>query len=85
MRPAERSSPGSFEVTAFALCPSECETLTAPSKSEVCFPQSRAVHALKSCWPSKPSALGASPPKAGSPGWEPDMGLRTLTPVEEYT
>ena len=85
MRPADRSSPGSFEVTAFALCPNECETLNAPSKSEVCFPQSRAVHALKSCWPSKPSALGASLPKPGSPGWEPDMGLRTLTPVEEHT
>ena len=34
-RPAGRSDPGSFEVTAFALGPSVHETLCVPSKSGV--------------------------------------------------
>ena len=36
---------------------------------------------LKSCWPSKPDALGALPPDARLLALEPDVGLRTLIPV----
>ena len=34
-RPAGRSGPGSYEATAFALSPTACKTLCAPSKSRV--------------------------------------------------
>ena len=39
---------------------------------------------MKPHWPLKPNALGAHLPGARPPGCgEPDMGLRTLTPVGE--
>ena len=34
-RPAGRSSPGSYQITAFALGPSACEILCVPLQSEV--------------------------------------------------
>ena len=37
-RPAGKSGPGSYEVTAFALGPSVRETLCVSPKSGVCFP-----------------------------------------------
>ena len=83
-RPAGRSAPGSYEVTAFSLGPSVHETLCAPSKSGVfVFPSPMEF------LPSSPAGLQSqmlwglllpmSDPQAG----EPDMGLRTLTPVGE--
>ena len=45
------------------------------------FPQSCQSPAVKSHWPSKSDSLGILPPVARPPGWEPDLGLRTFTPV----
>ena len=83
-RPAGRSGPGSYQSIAFALHPGEWEILCTPFKSEV------------SISPSPVGLLRLSPaglqsqmlwgliflvldPQVG----EPDVGLRTLTPVRE--
>ena len=67
-RPAGRCSPGSYQITAFALGPSAHEILCVLLKSEVCI---------------SPSFLGLvflmPDPWAG----EPDVGLRTVSPVGE--
>ena len=84
LRPVGRPGPGSYQITAFVLGPGACEILCAPFKNEV------------SISPSPVGLLQLSPagfqsqmlwgfiflvldPWAG----EPDMGLRTLTPVRE--
>ena len=82
-RPAGRSGPGFYEVTAFSLGPGIRETLCAPTRSGVCFSQSCGVPVIKSHWPSKPNALEAPPPMPDPQTVEPDVGLRTLTPVGE--
>ena len=84
LRPACRSHPVSYEVSAFSLRCSAYETLCVPSK--------RGKLLLPSVlWSSYDQALlafkvntlevhpfNASPPECGA-----EMGLRTLTPVEE--
>ena len=62
----------------FALGPSAYETLCAPSKSGVCFPQSCGAPALKPCWPSKPNALGLllPDPQLGSLMWGSELSLQ---------
>ena len=48
----------------------------------ICFPQSCEIPVTKLHWPSKPDSLGARP-VARPPAWQPDVGLRTFTPVGE--
>ena len=38
---------------------------------------------IKPHWASKAHVRGACLPSAGPPSWEPDVGLRPLTPVGE--
>ena len=38
---------------------------------------------IKPHWASKTHVLGGCLPNAGPPSWEPDVGLRPLTPVGE--
>ena len=47
------------------------------------FSQSHRILAINPHWPSKPDALGAPSLAIRPSGWEPDVGLRTLTPVRE--
>ena len=68
-RPACRSGPGSYEVTAFALGPGTHETLCVSSKSGLSFPQFCWALAIKPHWPSKLNTLGALPPDARPLGW----------------
>ena len=80
-RPAGRSGPSSYEVTAFAPGPGAHETLCAPSKSGV------------SVSPSPVELLQSSPAGLHSqmfwgllllmPDPQPDVGLRALIPVRE--
>ena len=49
----------------------------------LCFPQSCAAPALKPCRPSKLNALGLLLPMPDPRAEEPDVGLRTLSPVGE--
>ena len=83
-RPAGRSGPGSYQITAFALGPRVHEILCAPFKSEVSY------------FPSPVGLLQLSPAGFQSQMlWglillvldlqtgEPDVGLRTLTAVGE--
>ena len=83
-RPASRSSLGSCEVTAFALGPSTCETLCAPSKSGVSTSPSP-VELLQSSLPGLQSqmSLGLLPLMSDPQAGEPNVELRTLTPVGE--
>ena len=54
LRPACRSRPVSYEVSAFSLRCSAYETLCVPSKrGSFCFPQSCGVPMIKPSWPSK--------------------------------
>ena len=84
-RPTGRSGPGSYEVTAFSLALGAHMTLCAPSKSGV------------SVYSSPVELLCLSPTGLQSQmlwgllllmpdpwAWEPDMRLRTLTPVGDF-
>ena len=53
-RPAGRSGPGSYQITAFTFGPGTHETLCEPFKSEASISPSPAI---KPCWPSKTNAL----------------------------
>ena len=64
------------------LCPgSQSESLCEPSKSRICFPQSCGASALKPCLFQSQVLLGFLLPVPDLQAGEPDMGLRTLTPV----
>ena len=67
-RPAGRCSPGSHQITAFALDPSAHEILCVLLKSEACI---------------SPSFLGFVFLMPDPWAEEPDMGLRTVSPVGE--
>ena len=78
---AGRSGPGSYEVTFISLGPGAHKILCVPSKSgSLCFPQTCGIPVIKPCWPSKSDFLGLCLPLQG----DPDMGLRTFTPVGEF-
>ena len=83
-RPTGRSGPGSYEVAAFALGPGVHKTLCAPSKSGFSVSLS-SVELLLSTSSGLQShmlwgiLLLIPDPQDG----EPDVGLRTLTPVGE--
>ena len=62
-----------------SLGPSAHKTLCVPSKSGVSV--SSVAPALKPFWPSKLNALGLLLPVPGPQAEEPDVGLKTLTPV----
>ena len=80
-RPAGRSGPGSYEVTAFSLGPCEHKTLCAPSKSGV----SLSLSPVEPLWSSLQSQmlwgllLLMPDPHAG----ESEVGLSTLPSVGE--
>lgn len=77
-RPAGRSDPDSFEVTAFALDPRECEVLSASFKSGVSI-----LHSPLPLPKVSPTGfprqifLGACFPGAGPLGWGPQCGAWT--------
>ena len=74
-RSAGMSGPGSYGVTR-----SQCtQNPVCASKSGVSV--SSVAPALKPFWPSKLNALGLLLPVPGPQAEEPDVGLRTLTPV----
>ena len=67
-RPAGRCSPGSYQITAFALGPSVHEILCVLLKSEACMSPGflGLVFLMPDPWPG-----------------EPDTGLRAISPVGE--
>ena len=71
----------------FPLGPGAHETVCAPSRSRICFPQSCGVSPITPRWPSKLNAQGAPPPPDARPGalqlGEPDLGPGTFTFVGE--
>ena len=73
---------GSFQITASSLGLGPCEVLDMTFKC-LCFLQPSNSPIFYSCWPSKPEVLEACLPCAGCLGWEPYLGVRTLTPWEE--
>ena len=83
-RLAGRSGLGSCEVTAFALGPGTCKTLCASSKNGVSASPSP-VELLQSSPAGLQSQMlwGLLPLMPDPQAGEPDMGLRTLTPVGE--
>ena len=84
LRSASGSYPGSFQFTASVLGLGSCEILHEPFKGgNLCFLQPSNSPIFYSCWPSKPEVLEAFLPYAGCLGWEPYLGVRTLTPWEE--
>ena len=81
-RPAGRPDPGSYPVTAFALVPGTCEISCVPFKNEVSvFPSPVGLPKLSPSGLQSQMLWGLAflvqDPRAG----EPDVGLRTLTPV----
>ena len=65
-----RSGPGIYQITAFALGPSACESLCAPFKRNLYFPKSCRSPVIKPHWCSKLNALGACLPRC----WTPRLG-----------
>ena len=49
----------------------------------LCFPQSPGAPVHEPCWLSVPMLQGLLLPMPDPQGWEPDMGLRPLTPGGE--
>lgn len=80
-RPPSRSGSGFYGVTA--LGPNTCKTLNVLSKSRVCFPQSCGAPALKPHWPQSQMLWELLLLMPDPQVEEPDLGLRTLTPVGE--
>ena len=82
-RPTGRSNPDFYAVFAFILGPGTCETFCVPTKSGV-FASPSPVELLQSSPTSHWSQmLWRDSPRVRPWGWEPDMGLRTLTFVGE--
>ena len=80
LRPACRSDPGSYQVTAPARGLSVCEILCAPSKSESLFLQSPGAPEVKPQGPTEPSPLGLLLPSAEPPGlraWDGTQNSRS--------
>ena len=77
LRPAGRSGPRSYEVTAFALCPSVQRTpVCALQDWGLYFPLSCVFPAIKPCWLPKPNSLGAPLPYSGPPGRGACLGVQ---------
>lgn len=80
---AGRSGPGSHEVTAFSVSWCAQELVCTLQGWSFCFPPFYGAPAIKPCRPQSQvlwSLILQKPdPKAG----DPDMGLRTLSPVGE--
>ena len=79
-----RSDPGSYEVTAFALGPDAHKTIYAPSRSGIYSPSpmellcsSTTDLQTQMCWWLLLLMLDLQ-------AAEPDMVLRTLTPMENF-
>ena len=66
---------------SFVWVPMHTLLCVCPPRVESLFPQSCQSPAVKSQQPSKSDSLGIPPPVARPPGWEPDVELRTFTPV----
>ena len=83
-RPAGKSGPGSYQITAFALSPRACDILCTPFKNEVSVSPSPVGLLILS-----PAGLKSQMfwelifPVQGPQAGEPDVGLRTLTAVGE--
>ena len=81
---ADKSSPVFYEITSFFSSWCARDPVCTFQKQILCFPQFCGISAMKLHWPSKLDSLGALPPIARPPqAGEPDVGLRTLTPVGE--
>ena len=81
--PAGRPGPGSCEVSVFSRGPGVHETCVCPPRVVFLFPPVLWNSCKQTLLPSKPDALEAPSPKATPPGWEPEVGLRTFTPMGE--
>ena len=80
-RPPSRSGSGFCGVAA--LGPNTRKTLYVLSKSRVCFPQSCGAPALEPHWPQSQMLWELLLLMPDPQVEEPDLGLRTLTPVGE--
>ena len=68
-RPAGRSDPGSYGVTALPWVPVHVKPCVRPPSVESLFPSVLWSSCTQAPWPSKSNALGAPPPDARPPGW----------------
>ena len=83
-RPAWRSGPGSYQITAFALGPNVHEILCASFKSKVCiYPSPLGLPNLRLAVLQSQMLQWLVFPVHDPWAGKPDVGLRTLTPVGE--
>ena len=81
-RPAGRSGPHSYEVSAFSPG-SRCtqDLVSALQEWSFCLLQSCGVPVIKAHWPSNQMLWGLFLPMQDHQAGEPDAGLRTLSPL----
>ena len=83
-RAADRSGPGSYQITAFALGPGACEVLCVPFKSEVSiYPSPLGLPKLGPAGLQSQMLWGLVLLMQDPWVAEPYVGLRILTPVGE--
>ena len=84
-RPAGRPSPGSYQITPFALGSRACEILCAPFESEVSiYPSPQGLIQLSPAGFQSQMLWGLIFPVLDPQAGELDMGLRTQAPVGEH-
>ena len=83
-RPECKSGSSLYQITSFAFCPNVHETLCVPFKSKVSiFPSPGGFLQLSSADPQSQMPWGLVFPVSDRWAGDPDMGLRTVTPVRE--
>ena len=82
-RIAGKSDPDSYWVSALPWEPMHKKPVCTFQEWSLCFPQSCGAPAHKPSWPSVPNATGILLPMPDPQAWDPDVGLRTLTPMGE--